>query len=393
MAIAFRAFDADNHYYESTDAFTRHLDRSVAKRAMQWAEIDGKQRLIVAGRINRYIPNPTFDPVSRPGALADYYRGKGSVTDMRDAFGELEPISQRPEYRDRDARLARMDAQNIEACFLMPTLGVGMEAALEEDPEALVAAFTAFNRWLEEDWGFAYQERIFAAPYLTLADPDWAIDELERVVERGARVVLIRPGPPAPRKDYRSLGDPRHDRFWERLDRSGLTLLLHGGESSYRPYEEMWGLRGDSQAFKVPVLKKLLSASPIGDSIASLMAEGVLERFSNIRVATIETGSAWVAPLLEKLATVYVQSPRDFGSDPVQLFKERVWVSPFFEDDVVSLVKLVGADRVLFGSDFPHAEGLAEPMDFVQECTGLADDEIRKIMRDNAWSVATPRPR
>jgi predicted TIM-barrel fold metal-dependent hydrolase len=393
MAILFKAFDADNHYYEPTDAFTRHLDRAVAKRAVQWAEIEGKQRLIVAGRINRYIPNPTFDPVSRPGALADFYRAKGSVTNMRDAFGKLEPMSERPEYRNRDARLARMDEQNLEACFMLPTLAVGMEAALEGDPEALVAAFTAFNRWLEEDWGFAYQERIFATPYLTLADPDWAVDELEYVIGRGARVVLIRPGPPAPQGDYRSLGDPRNDRFWERLDSSGLTLVLHGGESSYNPYEEMWGLRGDSEAFRIPPLKRLLSASPIRDSIASLLAEGVLERFPNIRVATIETGSGWVAPLLKKLETVYVQSPDAFGTDPVELFKERVWVSPFFEDDVTSLVKLVGADRVLFGSDFPHAEGLAEPTDFVDECIGLTDDEIRKIMRDNAWAIATPRPR
>ena len=79
-ALDFQLFDADNHYYEATDAFTRHLDPSLAKRTMQWAEIDGKQRLLVGGRVNRFIPNPTFDPVARPGALDDYFRGQKPAT-------------------------------------------------------------------------------------------------------------------------------------------------------------------------------------------------------------------------------------------------------------------------------------------------------------------------
>ena len=88
-----RAFDADNHYYEATDAFTRHVEAKMAKRCMQWADIDGRQRLLVGGKVNRFIPNPTFDPVARPGALIDYFRGKVSISNLHEAFGELEPIS------------------------------------------------------------------------------------------------------------------------------------------------------------------------------------------------------------------------------------------------------------------------------------------------------------
>ena len=174
MSVDFTAFDADNHYYEATDAFTRHLDPAFRKRAMQWAQIDGKQRLLVGGRINRFIPNPTFDPVSKPGALDEYFRGRNPEgSDIRELFGELEPI--RPAYRDRDERLKVMDDQGLTGAFFFPTLGVGMEQPLLDDPPALVAAFRAFNRWLDEDWGFAYQERIFAAPYLTLVDVDQAV--------------------------------------------------------------------------------------------------------------------------------------------------------------------------------------------------------------------------
>ena len=386
-------FDADNHYYEATDAFTRHLDPAMRRRAMQWAEVEGKQRLLVGGKINRFIPNPAFPAVSRPGALADYFRAKAGVGDMRAAFGDLDPIESVPEYRDRTARLAVMDEQGIEATIMLPTLGVGMEAALEHDPEACCAAFGAFNTWLDEDWGFDHEARIYGAPYLTLVDPGWAIEELDRVLGLGAKVVLVRPGAVATPQGRRSPGDPRHDAFWQRLDESGVTLLLHGGDSSYGTYEQMWGLSGETESFRVPPLRRLLSASPIRDTIASLLADRIFDRFPNLRVATIETGSDWVAPLLKKVASVAVMAPDAFGEDPVEQFREHVWVSPFFEDDVLELVGHVGPDRVVFGSDFPHAEGLAEPAAFVKELDGLGDEDVRKIMRDNARGLVTPQPR
>ena len=194
MSDTYTTFDADNHYYEATDAFIRHIEPGMAKRAMQWAEIDGKERLLVGGRINRFIPNPTFDPVAKPGSLDEYFRGRNPHSqDIRALFGDLEPI--RPEYRQRDARLAVMDEQGIDGCFLFPTLGVGMEESLYHDPEALIAAFHAFNLWLEEDWGFAYQERIFAAPMISLVDPGAAVAELEDVLARDARIVCIKGGP------------------------------------------------------------------------------------------------------------------------------------------------------------------------------------------------------
>jgi predicted TIM-barrel fold metal-dependent hydrolase len=309
---------------------------------------------------------------------------------MRAAFGELDPIETRPEYRNRDARLRLMDEQGLEACILLPTLGVGMEAALEHDPEAFKAAFTAFNRWLDEDWGFNHLERIYAAPYVSLLDVDWAVRELDHALQRNARVILMRPAPVLTQAGRRSPGHPAHDAFWSKLNDSGIALAIHGGDSSYRPYERLWGLTGETEAFRVGALKRLLSASPIRDTMASLMSDKVFERFPNLRVATIETGSDWVEPLLKKLKTVAIQMPGEFGVDPFALFMEHVWVSPFFEDDVIRLVDLMGPGRVVFGSDYPHAEGLADPASFVKELDGVADGDVQRIMHDNARSLVTP---
>lgn len=385
-ALGFAAFDADNHYYEAEDAFIRHVDPKMHKRCMQWAEINGRRRLIVAGRVNRFIPNPTFDPVARPGCLDDYFRGKVSSSDMRQAFGELVPLP--AAYRDRGVRLELMDQQGLQACFLFPTLGVGMESALEHDREALLTAFAGFNRWLADDWGFAHQNRLFTSGYITLADPDWALDELDWMIANDLRVVNVRPSSVTDGTGgRRSLGHPSHDKVWQKLDDHGITVAMHSGDSGYGFMLEHWGIDSEFESFRYHALKSLITYSPISDALASLIAEGVLARHRNLRVATIETGSEWVLPFVKKLTKTYRQQGHAFDEDPLETLRRQVWVSPYYEDDLHQLRDIIGADHILFGSDFPHAEGLADPVSFVDDLGGFSDDEILKIMRTNGLQL------
>ena len=395
MDLDFLGFDADNHYYEATDAFTRHLDPAFAKRGMQWAEINGRQRLLVAGRINRFIPNPTFDPVSRPGALDEYFRGRNPVgADTPELFGELEPISARPEYRNRDARLKVMDQQGLEAAIFLPTLGVGMEQALIDDPPALIAAFQAFNRWMAEDWGFAYQDRIFAAPYMTLVDPGGAVTELEWALDHDARFVVMVPGPITTPAGGRSPADPVYDGFWARANESGITVLYHGGDSTYSRHLTDWGESSLMESFRQNPFRSLLSASPVQDTFANLLAHRLFERFTNLRVASIETGSDWVIHLFAKLKKSYGQTPRAYPEDPRETFRRHVWVSPYYEDELDQLRDVMGSDHLLMGSDWPHAEGLAEPMNYVKDLKnfGFTDADCRLVMRDNGMALSKRRP-
>ena len=102
----------------------------------------------------------------------------------------------------------------------------------------------------------------------------------------------------------------------------------------------------------------------------------------------IESGSEWVGGLMKAFKKAYGQMPRAFRSDPVEQFRSHVWVSPYYEDDLERLRDTLGADRILFGSDYPHAEGLAEPTDFVYDLKGWSDDDIRLAMRDNGLSLS-----
>ena len=385
-------FDADNHYYEALDAFTRHLDPAHGPRVVQWAEINGRRYHVIGGRVSRAVTNPTFDPVSPAGALSEYFRGNPGGRSPAEMLGRPEPI--RPEYRDRDARLEVMDAQGIDRLWLFPTLGMIYEEPLRHDPDAVVLMFRAFNRWLVEDWGFDYQDRIFAAPYITLADPDAAVSELEWSLDQGARTIVMRTAAAHTRLGPCSPADPVFDPFWARVDEAGITVVVHAGDSGLSA--NGYAKEGFSAAFGAgpgTLNIKLFSIERAAhDFLATLILERLFERFPNIRVASVENGSEFLSYLFRKLRSAANKSRGYFRDDPVETFRRHVWINPFWEDDVEEVVGLMGADRVIFGSDWPHIEALPEPLDYLTELRKFDQDTVRSIMLDNAMALNERRP-
>ena len=388
-ALDYKAFDADNHYYEAEDAFTRHIDRRMEKRAVRWVEVGGRKRILVGGRLDSFIPNPTFDPVTKPGVLGDYFRGvnpEGKT--MAELFMDnIEPI--RPEYRDRDARLTVMDEQGLAACILYPTLGCGIEEPLRSDVEATHAALSSFNRWLLEDWGFNYKNRIYTAPMMSLADPERATGELQWAIKEGARIVYLRPAPVPKTSGSSHFGIPEHDPFWALAEESGVVVAFHTADSGYGRFTAVWEGKRQMEGFRggYAFAMSTTIGRAIMDTMASLIVHGVFARFPGLKVASIENGSFWVPWLFKNFAKSYGQMPGEFSEDPRETFRRHVWVAPFFEDDARELADLIGVEHVIFGSDFPHAEGLSTPLDYLGELAGFSDEEIRLVMRDNARTM------
>ncbi|HUC03989.1 MAG TPA: amidohydrolase family protein [Acidimicrobiales bacterium] len=391
--LASTVFDADNHYYEALDAFTRHLDPALGPRVIEWVDIGGRKYHALGGRVSRAVMNPTFDPVSPAGALVDYFRGNPNGRPMHELMGRPEAI--RPEYRDRDARLAVMDAQGLGAVWLFPTLGMLYEEALKHDPEAVVLLFRAFNRWVAEDWGFAYRDRIFAAPYISLADVDEAVAELEWALERDARTVVLRAAAPTTASGPASPADGVFDPFWARVSEAGVTVVVHAGDAGLS--SNGYAPEGFSASFKgggrmVPSIKMFAIERAAHDFLATLILEKLFDRFPGVRIASVENGSDFLAPLFKKLTASARRMPGYFSEDPVVTFRQHVWINPFWEDDVVEIVELMGDDRVIFGSDWPHVEGLPEPRDWVTELKGFDDEAVARIMGGNARTLNQRSP-
>ena len=136
---------------------------------------------------------------------------------------DREPLPK--EYMDKDVRVEKIAQQGLSAVWLFPTLGVLYEELLKEDIDAVKVLFRAFNQWLNEDWGYNYKDTIFAAPYISLCDVDFAVEELKSALDNNARVVCMRPAAVLTGDGYKSPADPLFDPFWNLLNESEFPWL------------------------------------------------------------------------------------------------------------------------------------------------------------------------
>jgi predicted TIM-barrel fold metal-dependent hydrolase len=393
MTLDYRAIDVDNHYYEPVDSFTRHLPKEFRRRGVQMLTEGKRTFAVMGGVVNHFIPNPTFDPIIEPGCLDLLFRGEIPEGVDPASLMKVDRMANHPEYQNRDARVTVLDRQNLETAFMLPTFGCGVEEALKDDIDATMASVHAFNLWLDEDWGFDRPDhRIVSAPIISLADPDKAIEEVEFVLTRGAKMVLVRPAPVPGVLAPRSLGDPLHDPVWARLAEAGVPVGFHLSDSGYLAIAALWGGKAKFEGFgkKDPLDLILLDDRAIHDTMASMVVHQVFTRHPELKVASIENGSYFVYRLIKRLKKAANTAPHHFREDPVEQIRNNVWIAPYYEDDVKLLAGTIGVDKILFGSDWPHGEGLADPMTFTADIPQFPEfsaEDTRKVMRDNALDL------
>lgn len=256
---------------------------------------------------------------------------------------------------------------------------------MRDDPELIHAAIHSLNEWMYEDWTFNYQDRIFATPIITLPIVEKAIAELEWVLERGAKAVLIRPAPVPGFRGSRSMALPEFDPFWARVVESGILVTMHASDSGYARYQSDWTGPSEMLPFRLDPFRMMMGKGrPIQDTMTALTCHGLLTRFPDLRILSVENGADWVAPFLEHLAHTYKMIPQTFDENPVDAFKRCIYVAPFHEDNFEELFDVIGVDHLCFGSDYPHPEGLAQPTSFVDHLpAGLPDADKAAIMGGN----------
>jgi predicted TIM-barrel fold metal-dependent hydrolase len=215
------------------------------------------------------------------------------------------------------------------------------------------------------------------------------------VVERGARTVLVRPAPVPSPGGSRSFGFEEFDPFWQAVVDAGVLVSMHASDSGYSRYQADWTGPMEMLPFRPDPFRMLtMGKRPVEDTMAALVCHGTLTRFPELRIASIENGGDWVVPFLEHLEDVHRKMPQAFDEDPVAAFRRNVYVSPFHEDDIGELIGALGADHLLFGSDYPHPEGLAEPCSYIDHLPdGLAGDDVAAVMGGNlARLMRVPAP-
>ena len=392
--LDFPVFDADNHMYETTEAFTKFLPPEY-KSLIRYVQVDGRTKIAVKGTISEYIPNPTFEVVAAPGAQEEYFKvGNKEGKSRREIMGK--PIKSPPAFQEPGARIEMMDELGVDRALMWPTLASLLEERLRDDPLATHTVIHALNEWMHEHWTFNFDNRIFATPVVTLPIVEKAIEEVEWLIERGAKVILVRPAPVPGPYGPRSFALPEFDPFWEIVQEADLLVGMHASDSGYQRYINEWeGIRDEFQPFAGPSAFAAIvghSGRSIIDTVASAIGHGMLTRFPRLKIAPVENGSNWVRPLIHDMEFAYDTNPHIFTEDPVAVFKRNVFVHPFHEENPRGLIELVGADNVIFGSDFPHPEGLADPISFIDEIKDLPDDTVQKIMGGNLHRLMNVTP-
>lgn len=388
MTVDYRIVDVDTHYYEPADCFTRYIDPAFRDRAISPTfHEDGNVTIEWNGTdLSLFPPGNPYAEALKPGALREVMRAVKAGKTFSEA-GAYVPMQ--PEWVSRPQRLLKMDEQGVEASVMFPTIGILFEHHLRNDVDALYANLHAFNRWLEEDWGFAYQKRIFAAPQVSLRDPERAVNELEWILERGARVAFLRPG----HAHGHSPAHPMFDKFWARVEEAELVIGLHIAESGYT---EFYSTDFSEQPNPTPHEKSALQWAmfygdrPIMDTFAAMILHNLFGRFPRLRMLSVENGSLWVPYLLavmDKMKGMGRSGPWLGGpvaGRPSDIFRAHVTVSPFHEESINDLLAVLGPDSVAIGSDFPHPEGINAPLEYAETLGELGPDTVRKIMRTNA---------
>lgn len=394
--LPYTTFDADNHYYEPVDCFTRHMPAEHRHLAFQLAVVGGREQPVVDGRPVVPMAAGGFfrGETPRPGSLREMMRTiKKSGTREGGRSPLVGPIE--PGAFDRDTRIAWLDANGIEATLMFPSTGVTVEPTFGGDPDLIWLNYRAFNRWLEEDWGLGSAGRIYSAPLISLCDRDAACAELDWALERGCRVVNLSAGP----ANGRSPGDPWFDPFWARMDEARVICAIHVGDAGYNArLSADWGEATAAPSYQMSAFQwtHQFGDRPIMETISALIYGNLFSRFPNLVIASIENGSLFVdylLKLMDKMVGMGWGGPWPGGrltERPSNVFREHVYVSPFHEEDIRGLAELIGAERVLFGSDWPHPEGLAVPSDFADELSGMSQGDIEAIMRTNLQRLLAP---
>ena len=287
-------FDADNHMYEQPDAFTCYLPDEY-KNVIKYVQVNGRDKLAIKNVISEYIPNPTFSVVARPGAQEEFFKnGNPEGKSRRELLGE--PMRALDAFFKPEPRLELMDQQGIDRAIMWPTLASVLEERLHNDPEASHAIIHSLNQWMHEEWTFNYQDRIFPTPVITLPIVDQAIRELDWVVERGAKIILIRPAPVPSVRGFRSFALPEFDPFWAKVQEYDVTVGMHASDDGLTRYFNQWEGHHDEH---LPFAKTTafgnvqhLMSRGIFDAMASAVCHGMLSRFPTCAYSRSRTARA-----------------------------------------------------------------------------------------------------
>ncbi|HET7671470.1 MAG TPA: amidohydrolase family protein [Burkholderiales bacterium] len=341
------AIDADAHIIEGDELFTQYLPEPLRSRA------------------------PGLQP-NEKGARRFYYDGFDHPP-FPDEISIRKPMT-------AENRIKVLDKERIWAALLFPSGAMCVQYACA--PDVAKAVTQAYLDWIA-DYVSEYSNRLFFAAPLPLQDVQWAAAEARRAVKKGARAIVVRPNP----CEGRTWDNPAYDTLYATVQDLGVPFVFH--ETTGDPNtagSDRYGIRNSGRyAFNHVIshsFEQMFAAM-------SVLCGGVLERFPRLKVVFAEAGCGWVPYWLGRLdghhehRVMGKQMPITMA--PSEYFRRQCYVTCEPDDETASFAaKAVGADKLLFSTDYPHFDSSGGAIKAFEEVEGLSPAQRRQIMWDNA---------
>jgi predicted TIM-barrel fold metal-dependent hydrolase len=373
--------DADGHILEPPDLWTKNLPakfRDVALRTEYSKEADGDALIVERDKVIMRAPGAGNIGAARfPESKRRGWRG------VRYTDGD-------PAGFDPGLRAREHDREGIDIAFMYPSLGLYLNGI--EDREHARLACEIYNDWLA-DYCRHDPGRMYGVALVPWQDPPAAATELRRAVERlGFRGFMVRPNA---YNDY-LLHSKEWDVVWAEAQDLGVPVGLHPGGTW-----EVWGAGLAYQSFLkkwtdlriYPGLKVIHFLFDNYFGLTLMVGTGVLERFPRLKVIVLETGGGWLPHWLDQMDHYGEMAPyeRDgLSLKPSEYFKRQCWISCDPDDSAYRfLPDIVGDDRILWATDFPHFDVTApsQTAELMRSLEGVPERTKRKILGENALEV------
>lgn len=315
--VVARVIDADSHVLEPPEMWGEYLEPEFRERAPYFIKDEqGGEHLVTDGVVHDRIPYPEEGwTARRPGGF-------------------------NPHERVKD-----MDLEGIDVQVLFPTQGLYIQAV--KTPPLAAALCRAYNNWLA-DYCRAYPGRFVGIGAVPVHDVAEAVKEARRAITQlGMKGIFVRPNP----MNGRTLENPTYDPLYAEIQELDATFCVHEATGNFPA--------AGADRYQNYFLRHLFSHA-LEQKIAcsTIICGGVLERFPRLRVVFLESGVGWLPHWLERMDEHY----EGLGymvpwlkMSPSEYFRRQCFISADPDEKTIPyVVEAVGADHIVFGSDYPH---------------------------------------
>lgn len=388
-------FDVDSHVTEPANVWTDRMSSKWGDLIPHVAENDGFEYWVVGDKKMGAVTASSFmrlDPDTNERvrqAPSDSFFSTGGYRDLH------------PSSFDAHARLRVMDELGVQAAVLYPNLNLVVNDLHEQldDPEYKIEIIRAYNDWLVE-WAAADAERLIPVALVPYFDANVAAEEVHRCKELGHRGLVMTGMPQL--HGMPPLADDFWAPLWSAAEQTSMSVGFHVGanEGIMEKYvnPERLAAEGPRRMGARTVTEAFLdNASTMND----LLLSGILPKYPGLKFVMVETGLGWVNFCLESADYhferygVSEDSP-EFTEPPSYYFRRQVYTTYWFEHMYPFHVDTVGADNIMFETDYPHSTSLdaADVRWALSDgLAGVSDEDKNKILWANAaelYGVRTP---